>query len=773
MDTPGTALTPLGPDPKWGRAAVPATRSAAYQRQAAGPAKPHAGDLPSGGLLEYWRIIQRRKGFVIVITCLGMLAGLLYTLPQTPVYRASTLIEVQEMNEDFLHMRDVNPTSTQGGGYTEDEIATQVRILESDSLRERVVKKLIAEGRTVAPKKTRLDAWREALKLAPAAPPTPESVIGNAAGGVRVRAQLNTRLIELSCDSTNPQMAADFLNAMTAEYKTLNVENRYNATVDTGDWLTRQMDDLRKKLESDDEQLQAYAAKSGLLITGEKDNVADDRVQQLQTELSKAQAERVNFQSRYENAMNSPGDSVPEVLDDASTAAVRAKVMDLRGQLADLSGTFTPEYPKIKNLQAQIDAYEKELQTERQTVISRMRNDYETAKQREALLQSEYDDAAQLVSKQADQVSHYNILKREVDTDRSLYDTMLQNVKEASIAAALKASNVNVVDPAVAPGAPYKPSAKDSATLGFMFGLGLAIGFVVLLDRADRTIQEPGDMEALLGVAELGLIPTVSADPARLRSLSVNDGPEASRAMILITAERKNSALAESIHATLTSVLYAGAADQFPQVIVFSSPAPNEGKTTIAANLAVALAEIHKRVLLIDADLRRSRLHHIFNLANEKGMVDLLRQTEPLNGSLEGHFQATSIPNLSVMPAGRPSRGDPTLLHSARLGELIKCCREHFDVVILDTPPMLTMADARVIARHSDGVIMIVRANRTSRDSLRDACRRFTEDGTRILGGVLNDWNPKKSGRYGYYRYYAKYKHYYKPGGSSEKSDGE
>jgi capsular exopolysaccharide synthesis family protein len=243
--------------------------------------------------------------------------------------------------------------------------------------------------------------------------------------------------------------------------------------------------------------------------------------------------------------------------------------------------------------------------------------------------------------------------------------------------------------------------------------------------------------------------------------------------MILITSERKNSALAESIHATLTSILYAGPSGQFPQVLIFSSPAPREGKTTITTNLAVALAEIHKRVILIDADLRRPRLHHIFDLDNDKGMVELLRRTEPLSGSLDGHVRATAIPNLSVMPAGRSGPGDPTLLHSGRLAELVTICRGLYDVVIIDTPPMMTMADARVVARHGDGVVMVVRANQTSRDSLRDACRRFSEDGTRVLGAILNDWNPKKSGRYGYYRYYSKYKHYYKPVEQAEKSDAE
>ena len=765
METPGKALTPFGPDTQ--RGSVPFHSP----RPAVSPV-PQFGEAPSGGLLEYWRIIQRRKGAVIVIACLGMLAGLLYTLPQTPVYQASTLIEIQAVNENFLNMHDVNPnTDAGGGGDLEDDIQTQVRILESASLRGRVVKKLAAEAKTVAPKKTRLDAWREALKLTPSTPPTPESIVANAAGGLRVRAQPSTRLISISCDSTNPQMAADFLNTLTEEYKLQNVENRWKATQFTGDWLTSQMEDLKIKLEHAEDALQAYAAHSGLLITGEKDNVADDRVKLFQDELSKAQGERIDAQSKAENASHAPDDSVPEVLDDGTTMPIRTQLMDLRGQLAALSGTYTSEYPKVKNLQEQISTEQEELARARKAVIGRIQNDYETAKQREKLLQDEYDAAVEVVGHQADDVAHYNILKREVDTDRTLYDDMLQRVKEASIAAALKASNINVVDPAVAPGGPYKPSAADNTLLGLLCGLGFAVGLVVLLDRADRTIQEPGDVQAILGIMELGLVPSAAPELGRPRGLkSVGGGEDNPASTILIAGKNRNSALSESIHATLTSILYSGASGQFPQVIVFSSPAPREGKTTIATNLAIALAEIHKRVLLIDADLRRPRLHQIFDMDNATGLTDLLRQTEPIQGPMDGAIRATALTNLWVMSAGHAGRGDPTLLHSTRLGEVIQVCRGLFDSIIIDTPPMLTMADARVIARHADGLVMVVRANQTSRDSLRDAVRRFADDGTRVLGAILNDWNPKKSGRYGYYRYYSKYKHYYRPADEGQDS---
>ncbi|MGD0497940.1 MAG: polysaccharide biosynthesis tyrosine autokinase [Bryobacteraceae bacterium] len=759
----------------------PATQSAP-RANVAQPriASPGAGppEESTGGLLEYYRIIQRRRGAVIVITCLGMLAGFLYTLPQTPIYQARAVIELQSLNEDFMHMRDVTPTSSgSAGGYMPDsELPTQVRILQSRALLERVIQRLGLENKDLETHPTRLDAWRKVLKLAPVQTPAREAMIQQAAGGLRVRAQTNTRLIEILCDSTNPQMAADFANTLVAEYKEHNLEARWQTTQDTGDWLAKQMQDVRIKLEKSDEELQSYASGAGLLFTEEKDNAADERVKQLQQQLSAAEGERINRQSRYELASTAAPTSLGEILDDGSLRGIQDKLTDLQRQLAQLSVTYTPSNPKVQMVQDQIAPLETALQEARANTLARIRNDYEAAQQREKLLQADYDAAVRLVTEQADEVNHYNILKREVDTDRGLYDSMLQSVKSAGIASALRASNINIVDPATAPGAPYRPSVRDNTLLGAFLGFAFGVGFVILLDRADRTIQEPTEVSTFLGIPELGIVPSASLDWLQPRSFAhfgAKGGAATPDSVALIASGSRRSAMAESFHDAITSILYASAEGNHPRVLVLSSPGPKEGKTTIATNLAIAFAQIRRRVLLVDCDLRRPRMHHIFGLDNDSGVVDLLRSVEPLVGPLNGLIHKTSVPNLSVMTAGRADSGDPTMLHLQRFGEIVKACRDQFDLVLIDTPPMLTMADARVTARHSDGVVLVARANQTSRYSLRDACQRLNKDGTRILGAILNDWNPKKSGLYSYYRYYDKYRHYYAKRGlqSDEKPD--
>jgi len=420
--------------------------------------EPAAG-VPRGSLLEYWRILRQRKGAVAIFGCLGILAGVLYTLPQTPVYQARTTIEIQGLNEDFLHMRDLSPTSGNAPGDPGTDLQTQVRILQTRALLNRVIQKLSLEKKPLVANPNRLEAWCNALGITSArAGDGRESALRAIAASLHVRAQVNTRLIEILCDSTNPQVAAEFANALAAEFIEQNLEARWQATQHTGTWLTRQMEDVKIKLEKSEDALQAYARETGLVFTQEKDNVADQKLKRLQDELSKAEAERITRQSRYELATRAAADSLGEVLDDGSLKDLQGKLTDLRRQLAELSSSFTSEHYRVKRVEAQIATLEASLETARANILSRIRNDFESAQRREKLLAADYSASVQVVTAQADKVTHYNILKREVDTSRQLYESLLQRVKEAGIASALRASNVRVVDPAVPPVEPYPTS---------------------------------------------------------------------------------------------------------------------------------------------------------------------------------------------------------------------------------------------------------------------------------------------------------------------------
>jgi capsular exopolysaccharide synthesis family protein len=742
----------------------------------------NGADAVSGGLLYYWHLILRRKWTVLIIGFVGTLSGFLVSLPQTPVYRSRVSVEIQALNDNLMNTRQIDPTPGTNDMYVQTDILTQIKILQSDSLMERVVTKLKVDKKPGAfEQPTRLSAWRKALGLPQPATPSREQAAGMAAASVSVRSVNETRIVEILSDSTDPKFAADFANTLVNEYMEQSLESRWKNAQRTGDWLTRQLEDLRINLEKSEDKLQGYARSSGLMFTSEKDNVAEARLRQLQEELSKAQADRVAKQSRYEVALSSSLEALPEVLDDASLQDYRQKLTELRRQLAELGATYTSTHPKIERVDAQIASVQSALERERVNILKRIRNEQDAAARRESLLAAAYGTQAKLVSEQSGKTIHYGILRREVDTNRQLYDSMLQRVKEYGIASAMHASNMRVVDPAKPARLPYKPNLLQHAGVGFIAGLLLGTVFVVIQEQADRSLQSPGDGPTYLNLPELGVIPSAKADRGlnsyfkRLPALKGHKDSErtlgsalvkknggrngnGNHEIELVTWYRKPSLLAESFRTTLASILFFEANGDRPRILVMTSSAPGEGKTTVTSNLAIALAEISRRVLVIDADMRRPRIHDIFDVANTWGLSDLLREKDAVaDYPFEALSRKTLIPGLYVLPSGPGTVSISNLLYSPRLAELLNRFRKEFDTVLIDTPPMLQISDARVVGRLADGVILVLKAGQTTRDMALAATQRFAEDGTPVLGTILNQWNPNSTTGYGYYSDYHQY----------------
>lgn len=712
-------------------------------------------------LLGYWRTFRRHKFTLLLAAFVGLLLGVSLTILQTPVYEARTTLEIQNPNENFLNMRDVNPTSEQQSAQAVDvDLQTQINILQSESVLRRVIDALDLSGKLESKKKKyRSSAWAKFMRLGVTAPAmTDDEVLHRVASDLKVHVLPNTRLVEILYDCDDPRLAANVANTLTATYIRQNLESRSQTAQQTGESLTRQMEDVRIKLEKSEQDLQAYAGAAGLLFTSEKDNVADERLRQVQEELSKAQADRVAWQSRYERVAVASPDSLPEVLGDPTLKDYQVKLTDLRRQLAEFSASLTPLHPSVKKIQAEVAALETAREAERNNITRSIQNQFESARQREKLLAARYDAQARLVMEQAGKATHYDILKREVDNNRQLYDSMLQHVREAGIASALHASNIRVVDAAVPPRRPYKPSKKVNAVLGLTGGGLFGLVFVVLKERADESIHLPGEAALYLDVPELGVIPSAGAERSSafsyygrfLDSESWKHQEECRDIPVELTTWSKSpSVLGDFVRSTLASILYSGKNGSCPRAIAFTSAGPQEGKTTVASNLALALAEIGKRVLLIDGDLRKPRLHDLFGVSNEWGFSDVLAGNKPPDGS-EAMVAGTEYGELHVLPAGQCHGSISNLLHSPRTSEFLRRMRREFDMVLIDTPPILPMPDARVLGKLVDGVILVVRADRTTKLTAATASQRLRDDGTRVLGTVLNEWNPQKQ-KYGAY----------------------
>ncbi|MEO7649238.1 MAG: GumC family protein, partial [Bryobacteraceae bacterium] len=538
---------------------------------------PVAENGESDGMLGYWRVLGRHKLAFILITILSGVAGYFLTIPQTPVYQAAITLEIQNMNENFMNMREFDPTAVNYGA--DSYIQTQVRILQSETLYARVSRKLALEQRPELAKPSGIASLWQIVnpKPLPSSLTAPQ-VQKIMADNLKVRGSGLTRIIEVRFDSPDPQSAADILNTLAGEFIEQNLEVRWNAAQNTGEWLNKQMEDIKSKLERSEQRLHAYATRSNLLYTSEKDSVVEQKLKQLQEELSKAQGDRVAKQSKYELASKSSGESIPEVISDSAIKDYQAKLADLRRQAAELKSSLTSANPRVKRIDAQIAELVGVLGEARAEILKRMRNEYETARRRESLLENEYSAQTKLVSAEGGKAIQYNILKREVDTTRQLYEAMLQKVKEAGIASALKASNVRVVDPAKVPAFPYRPNPVQNAGLGTLAGIFLGGVFAFAREKADRTLKAPGDSSFYLNLPELGVIPAASLDgvkgltasgPKRgsnvLSVTKVEDGEPGQSgtefttvngSLELATWKRQPSLISETFRATLTSILF-------------------------------------------------------------------------------------------------------------------------------------------------------------------------------------------------------------------------
>jgi capsular exopolysaccharide synthesis family protein len=343
-----------------------------------------------------------------------------------------------------------------------------------------------------------------------------------------------------------------------------------------------------------------------------------------------------------------------------------------------------------------------------------------------------------------------------VDTNRQIYQVMLQRVKESTITSALRAANVRVIDPAKIPLHPFKPSLPMNGGAGFLSGLLLAIVGVIIRSKTNGTVQEPGEAEKLLGIPELGVIPAADlglAGSPKPRGLFVGKSKQNGPSTQLISLSSKSPIVADSFRAVLASILFAGAR-QRQRVLVITSASPGEGKTTTACNLAVAFANLGRKVLLIDADTRNPHVHGIFGLENSTGLTTTLKHVA-VNETRKGAFvRETSVPNLHVLTSGPAMQDGADLLFSSSMPNLIARYRDEYEMVLIDTPPMMVMPDARILGSFADGVVLIASAGKTDRIAIQAAYRRFVEDRTPVLGIVLNNWNVKTS----LHNYYGAYK---------------
>lgn len=706
--------------------------------------------------VNYAALLRRHRNAITVIMGGSLLLSVLYTLVAHKVYKSEVILEVTGLNQDFMNTREVAPTSNQQ--ITGDEyIETQTKLLKSPPV---IQGTALAMGpkvsSAIASKQGIFSAIRGWFGDAPAASAAEgEAVIYDMVNDAKVKVDGTSDLIRVSVLGPEPKLTSDTANTLVDQFTQQAQDARGYASGNTNKFLTDQLSEARKKLQDSENALQEYARQTGIVIPSEnQESVAADKLRQIQSDLTKAEADEADTKAQVETSNNAPATALPQVLDDPTLRDNRARLADLRRQLSDLSVTLTPQNYKIQQLQAQIADLEQQSAQHRANIVRRLGvQNSETARRKQFLTQA-YQQQLGVVSDQSAKEVRYNILKKEVDANRDLYQSMLQRVKQASILAALKASDVRVVSPATPSKTPYRPSLALNLGLGTLIGLVFAACYTLLRERNDASLRTPGQSVKHLNVPELAVIPSARIGnseriPLTLRNLNGANGALESKNGLLAASSaavdkemvqwcQDETMMADAYRSAITSILLTRVNGASPRVILVTSPRPKAGKTTTVANLGISLAEIGRRVLLIDGDLRRPRLGKLFGLQFATGLSDALLAEGNGTITLDSVVRPSTVPGLYVLPGGSEPANISKLLHSAHLDNLVELARSQYDFVLIDSPPMMGMADARLLSRNADGVILISRAGETSPEQLGEARERLADDGTPVIGTILN-----------------------------------
>jgi len=719
-----------------------------------------------GLVQEYFQTIRRYKWTLLTCAFLGLVVSLLFGLRTLPVYRTRMSLDIRPLNSDFMNIRSVNPTSSDSGPEGDTNLQTQIKLLESDTAIEATVDHIRAgEHPASVQRNDLLSRIERTLHIGRPEPIPYDVALAEAARNVKVKPLGVTRLVEITCDAYSPELAARFCNDLESTFQENDLQARSAEASKTSAWLTKQVADVRQRAEETQAKLEAAVGGNGLILTN--NNVGEDRLRALQDELVKAQADRISKEAESGMDRTAVPGTAPVVLDNPAHRQYETQLADLRTQLAKLTPALTEENPQIKRLRAQIRAAEDGMRTADETSLTRQNNELSSARHREALLNLTYSAELAKVSSDLQRAAKVSLLRSELDSEQQLYQTLLQRAKEAGFASAMQAATIRVVDPAKVPDIPFSPQRRVAAGVGIFLGALFGTAFAFYRERTLNVFRKPGDVQRYLHVHELGTIPALreSAAMAKANPVTLLGASAKARALLpgatdttpLAHWKDEFSLAAEAYRNTTLSILISEAR-KGSRTYVVASPNAGEGKTTVTSNLGVALSKSKMRVVLVDGDLRKPNLHNAFAMENKIGLRNVLRGEFDLKTTpLSAFTHATDLPNVSVIAAGQGDEELMELLHSPSLPQLLDRLGTDFDMVLIDTPPTLHMADTRILARESDGVILVFRASTTTLDAAAMARDLFDRDGIPLVGTILNDFNPQREGWASYYKDYYRY----------------
>jgi capsular exopolysaccharide synthesis family protein len=743
-----------------------------------GPASYYPSPEDEIHLRDYLQIILRRKWIVITVLLTVLTTVSIGTFMMKPQYKATTTIKIEMDKMNILSFNDVY----QAQMTSEDSFQqTQFKVLKSRNLAKRVIRqmKLDASPEFSGQKQ---EARQAAFLKKPDAlgEGIDSSLVDGFIGRVEVAPQPRSSLVNVSFTSYEPDMAANVVNALAKSYIDLNIESKYEATQQAREWLEKQLEAMKVKVEQAEEKLNQYAGKNEIIFLetkvddngkgGGSENLVTKKLASLSTELIAATSERIQKEALYNELKAGDVESSSLVMNSPLMQGLRKDQAALESEYNQNLKIYKPDYPKMVKLKELIDQINKRMATEAKKIVNSIRKDYEAAVKKEGYLKAAFDKQKQEALDLNNRAVQYLILKREADTNKELYNGLLQRLKETGISATLNASNIQILDKAEVPKWPFKPNRQRNILLALIVGLFGGVGLAFFTEYLDNTIKTPEDVEKRMFMPSLGIVPLYTSDPAakalrekkKSRPRNAIARPADRQLPVEYISHLDSKSQLSEAYSSIRTFLLFSSAGKPPKVMMVTSPRREEGKTTTSINTAISLTKSDAKAVLIDADMRRPRLHKVFTVSNTNGLSSFLSGNIEFGDDLIRH---TDIPNLDVITSGPLPPNPAELLSSYRLRELIEGLYPLYNFIIIDSPPLLGLADAAITSTHTDGVILVVKSGATPRDAAVQAKKVLESVNAKVLGVVLNAINETNI-RYGYSSYY---QHYYQNNTSNEK----
>lgn len=681
-------------------------------------------------ITEIWRIFYRRKWVTVVTMLIVFGLSALYTFLRPPIYESTATLQIDPNRTAQMGMQDLLSGSLFSDG--DRLIGSEIRVMESDTVAAMAVKEM-----NLVKSPNFMEA--EDAKLFPEDPAqmTPaqrKKVLGAVKTGLTIKAIPNTNLVSLNYQHGNPKFAADVLNGLIRAYIERAFMSRHEGAAMVSNWLSGQMDDLKKETESAQHKLADFQKLHGILGSDEDNNIILDRLKQLNQQLTDAEADRIVKEAHYRIAAT--GD--PELMVSIAPTSLQNLQMqqaDLRLQLAQLRSKYGAGYPKVGETEAQLRKLDINVASEVSNISKRMKGEFDTASRTEAMIRGEFEDQKKEAYKLNENVVEYAILRHEVESTATLYDTLQLKLKGADVSSGLSASFISVVDPADVPVVPVLPKKNVTMLLGIFGGLILGCMLSFLFESLDDTLSSSEEVESYTALPVLCSIP-VNQLQGRLKAGSGEGEKAVPLAPMLVNYPRSQSA--EAFRGLRSSILLSSP-DRQPKVITVVSSLATEGKTTVSVNLGISFAQHGESVLLIDADLRRSTMHAQFGIPRTRhGTSTILTQGMSDSAILT---PLESLPNLKLLPAGPHPPNPAELLGSKRMAEVLETFSAEYDRIIIDTPPLLSVSDSLALANVSDAVVLVVRSGVARKKAIlrvRDLLQRANSN---LIGIVFNGVN--------------------------------